>query len=74
MTLRTTNIILLNKLMASLGDRPEAKLEIGADISRSSIRDMMRGGVPGQEVRRKVSSFFEISEMELWPEIVSEAA
>ena len=67
MTTRTTNIILLKQLVSGLGKRGQAKLELEADISRSSIRDMLRGAIPGAEVRGKVSSYFKISENKLWP-------
>lgn len=70
MTIRVTNTALLKTLIANLGERGQALLEIGADISRSTIRDMLRGAVPGDLTRSKVAAFFEIDESELFPLIV----
>ena len=67
MTYIITNLINLNKLLNSLGKCPEAKLEIGTEISRSTIRDMLKGKVPSPPIRDKVAKFFEVEEGFIWP-------
>jgi hypothetical protein len=72
MTTRTTNTILIKTLIQSLGERrPEAYLEYKADVSRTSIKDMLRGAVPGVRTRKKIADFFGKNEDELFPLIDS---
>lgn len=71
MTTQTTDKVLLKRLIEELGNRGQAQLEIGADISRSTIRDMLKGYLPSQPVREKVAAFFGRKENELFPHIKS---
>ena len=67
MTYITTDLIRFHRLLDGLGKRPEAKLEIGADISRSLIRDIKKGYVPSPPIRQKVAAFFRVKEDHIWP-------
>lgn len=64
---RVTNTALLKLLIAELGERGQAKLELGADVSRSTIRDILRGVVPSDATRGKIAAFFNRDEDEIWP-------
>lgn len=67
MSLRITNTILLKKLVGSLGNKGEAQLEIGADISRTTVREILRGACPSPRIRKKVAAFFKKDIDELFP-------
>lgn len=67
MKLRVTNTILLKSLVKSLGNKGEAQLEIGADISRTTVREILRGACPSPKIREKVAAFFDKDENELFP-------
>lgn len=67
MMIRITNTVLLKQLIVSLGKRGEAQLELGADISRTTIKEMTRGACPSPRIREKVAAFFEKEEDEIFP-------
>lgn len=67
MTMRITDRELLKKLFNEKGPHSMAQLEIAADISRSTIRDMLAGRVPSDSIRKKVAAFFERDVSVLFP-------
>lgn len=67
MTYRVTNTVLLKELISSLGNKGEARLEVGADISRTTIREMIRGACPSPVIRGKVAAFLKTPEERIFP-------
>lgn len=65
------NIEKLKVLVEKLGRHAISKVTIDADVSHSTIRDALRGKVPGPESRVKLAKFFKKKEKELFPMIDS---